>query len=232
MFNRQCRAALQSSQRLYATSRYHVATSANYSTIPRRIPSTPLSLRHSSLAASRSLSTTSARRKDDSAKKVDPEEEAQDQENKDNKDRKDSLEPVKEESIAKEPTSIPDGRGASSAGGDGAPAGGDSGSGGSGRKRKGGEKGLVKPSVPDVYPQVLAIPIAQRPLFPGFYKAITIRDPNVIAAVQELLKRGQSYVGAFLLKDPESNTDVINDPSEVYDVGTFSTPTAESSSPS
>ena len=75
--------------------------------------------------------------------------------------------------------------------------------------------------MPEVYPQVMAIPIAQRPLFPGFYKAITIRDPNVIAAVQELLKRGQSYVGAFLLKDQEISQDVINDPSEVYDVGTF-----------
>ncbi|KAI5208039.1 lon protease-like protein [Aureobasidium subglaciale] len=222
MFNRQCRTALQSSQRLYATSRFHLATACNYSTAPRRIPLTPLSLRHSSLAASRSLSTTVARRKDDSSKKVDPEEEAQDLENKDNKDHKDPLaEILKDDSHAKESTPIPDGRGASSAGGDGAAAGGESGSGGSGRKRKGGEKGLVKPSVPDVYPQVLAIPIAQRPLFPGFYKAITIRDPNVIAAVQELLKRGQSYVGAFLLKDPESNTDVINDPSEVYDVGTF-----------
>lgn len=223
MFNRQCRAALQSSQRLYATSRYHVATACNYSTAPRRIPLTPLSLRHSSLAASRSLSTTPARRKDDSPKKVDPEEEAQEQEDKDKKDRKDSLDPVKEDSAPKEPTPIgASSAGASSLGGESATAaGGESGSGGGGRKRKGGEKGLVKPSVPDVYPQVLAIPIAQRPLFPGFYKAITIRDPNVIAAVQELLKRGQSYVGAFLLKDPESNTDVITDPSEVYDVGTF-----------
>ncbi|THX72713.1 lon protease-like protein [Aureobasidium pullulans] len=223
MFNRQCRAALQSSQRLYATSRYHVATACNYSTAPRRIPLTPLSLRHSSLAASRSLSTTPARRKDDSPKKLDPEEEAQEQEDKDKKDRKDSLDPVKEDSAPKEPTPIgASSAGASSLGGESATAaGGESGSGGGGRKRKGGEKGLVKPSVPDVYPQVLAIPIAQRPLFPGFYKAITIRDPNVIAAVQELLKRGQSYVGAFLLKDPESNTDVITDPSEVYDVGTF-----------
>ncbi|THY56374.1 lon protease-like protein [Aureobasidium pullulans] len=223
MFNRQCRAALQSSQRLYATSRYHVATACNYSTAPRRIPLTPLSLRHSSLAASRSLSTTPARRKDDSPKKVDPEEEAQEQEDKDKKDRKDSLDPVKEDLASKEPTPIgASSAGASSLGGESATAaGGESGSGRGGRKRKGGEKGLVKPSVPDVYPQVLAIPIAQRPLFPGFYKAITIRDPNVIAAVQELLKRGQSYVGAFLLKDPESNTDVITDPSEVYDVGTF-----------
>ena len=124
-----------------------------------------------------------------------------------------------------EPTPIPgapDGK-ASSAGSGG--AGGESGSGSSGdggsRKRKAQGRELAKPVVPDVYPQVMAIPIAQRPLFPGFYKAITIRDPNVIAAVQELLKRGQSYVGAFLLKDQESSQDVINDPSEVYDVGTF-----------
>ena len=125
-------------------------------------------------------------------------------------------------SRSSEPTPIPsaaDGKAASagSGGGDSASGGGDGGS----KKRKGQEKGLTKVSVPDVYPQVMAIPIAQRPLFPGFYKAITIRDPNVIAAVQELLKRGQSYVGAFLLKDQESSQDVINDPSEVYDVGTF-----------
>lgn len=100
--------------------------------------------------------------------------------------------------------------------------GGEAGSGdGGSRKRKNSSRELIKPAVPDVYPQVMAIPISQRPLFPGFYKAITIRDPNVISAVQELLKRGQSYVGAFLLKDPESNADVITDPSEVYDIGTF-----------
>lgn len=125
-----------------------------------------------------------------------------------------------------EPAPIPgaaDGKAASAGGAGGAGSGGDSGAGGDGggRKRKAQGRELVKPSVPDVYPQVMAIPIAQRPLFPGFYKAITIRDPNVIAAVQELLKRGQSYVGAFLLKDQESSQDVINDPSEVYDVGTF-----------
>lgn len=118
------------------------------------------------------------------------------------------------------PIPPPDGRGAAAGG-----AGGESGSGGNegggGRGRKKSEKGLTKPQVPDVYPQVMAIPIAQRPLFPGFYKAITIRDPNVISAVNELVKRGQSYVGAFLLKDPESSKDVIDSPDEVYDVGTF-----------
>lgn len=60
---------------------------------------------------------------------------------------------------------------------------------------------LQKPTVPEVYPQVLAVPIARRPLFPGFYKAVVVKDPNVTAAIKDLMKRGQPYVGAFLLKD-------------------------------
>lgn len=78
-----------------------------------------------------------------------------------------------------------------------------------GRRGRRGERALQKPSVPDVYPQVMAIPIAKRPLFPGFYKAITIRDPNVAAAIQEMMKRGQPYVGAFLFKDEDADGDVI-----------------------
>lgn len=132
-----------------------------------------------------------------------------------------------EDAEAKGKSSVPspiasalDGK-AASAGGGGSGESGSGGGDGGNKKRKAQGRELVKPSVPDVYPQVMAIPIAQRPLFPGFYKAITIRDPIVIAAVQELLKQGQSYVGAFLLKDPQSSQDVINDPSEVYDIGTF-----------
>lgn len=74
----------------------------------------------------------------------------------------------------------------------------------------GGESGssLAKRSVPDVYPQVMALPITRRPLFPGFYKAVVIRDPNVIKAIKESIKRGQPYIGAFLLKDENDDRDV------------------------
>ncbi|KAL1598683.1 ATP-dependent Lon protease pim1 [Paraconiothyrium brasiliense] len=92
---------------------------------------------------------------------------------------------------------------------------------GTGKKRKQPERSLVKPSIPEVYPQVMAIPIAKRPLFPGFYKAITIRNKEVGQAIAEMVKRGQPYIGAFLFKDDEMDKDVIDDPSEVYDVGTF-----------
>lgn len=93
-------------------------------------------------------------------------------------------------------------------------------------KKGSGEKALQKPAVPDVYPQVMAIPIAKRPLFPGFYKAITIRDPNVALAIQDMMKRGQPYVGAFLFKDDNADGDVIENMDDVYDTGVFAQITA------
>ncbi|KAJ2963605.1 hypothetical protein NQZ79_g1393 [Umbelopsis isabellina] len=80
---------------------------------------------------------------------------------------------------------------------------------------------LQKPSVPEVYPQVLALPITRRPLFPGFYKAVVIKDPQVTSAIKELLKRGQPYVGAFLLKDEDLDVDTITSLDQVHRVGVF-----------
>lgn len=100
---------------------------------------------------------------------------------------------------------------------------GDSGSGDGGKKgRKGAsERALQKATVPEVYPQVMAIPITKRPLFPGFYKAVTVRDPNVVAAIQDMIKRGQPYIGAFLFKDDNMDKDVIENIDDVHDVGVF-----------
>jgi ATP-dependent Lon protease len=80
---------------------------------------------------------------------------------------------------------------------------------------------LTRPTIPENYPQVLALPIARRPLFPGFYKAVVIRNPAVVAAVKEMMKRGQPYIGAFLLKDEASDSDVITDLNAVHEVGVF-----------
>ncbi|KAI2636978.1 ATP-dependent protease La [Hypomontagnella submonticulosa] len=116
----------------------------------------------------------------------------------------------------------PDGKGSSAAGGASSGSGNDApGDGGRRGRKSGADKALQKPVVPDVYPQVMAIPIAKRPLFPGFYKAITIKDPNVSAAIMEMIKRGQPYVGAFLFKDENADEDIIRDPSDVYDTGVF-----------
>jgi ATP-dependent Lon protease len=114
----------------------------------------------------------------------------------------------------------PDTKGSSAAGGSPG-SGNDSGNDGGRRGRRSGERGLVKPIVPEVYPQVMAIPIAKRPLFPGFYKAITIKDPTVTNAIGELMKRGQPYIGAFLFKDEKADGDIIHNPEDVHDVGVF-----------
>ncbi|KAL1302052.1 hypothetical protein AAFC00_002497 [Neodothiora populina] len=241
MLNRRWRTALNTSQRLYATSRHapassqYTASACCYSTSPRRIPLSPLSLRQTTLATTRAFMTSPARRKEEPPKKPEEELEEESREELEKEERggqqqqprqKTKDQPAEPTPISVSSENKPSAGSASPvAGSAGGESGGNAGDGNSGGNRKRGAKGassaLVKPSVPETYPQVLAIPIAQRPLFPGFYKAITIRDQNVIAAVQELLKRGQSYVGAFLLKDPESNKDVIDDPSEVYEVGTF-----------
>ena len=76
-------------------------------------------------------------------------------------------------------------------------------------------------TVPAVYPQVLALPITRRPLFPGFYKAVVIKNQQVCAAIKEAMKRGQPYVGAFLLKDEEEDSDVITSLDRVHRVGVF-----------
>ncbi|KAI9804518.1 MAG: ATP-dependent Lon protease pim1 [Sarcosagium campestre] len=108
----------------------------------------------------------------------------------------------------------------SDTGGDAKVVGGE-GEGGRKNRKSSSERSLQKPTVPDVYPQVMAIPIAKRPLFPGFYKAVTIRDPNVASAIQEMMKRGQPYIGAFLFKDEAADQDIIERIDDVHRVGVF-----------
>lgn len=109
--------------------------------------------------------------------------------------------------------------GGANSGAESSPGGGDGGK--RGGRKSSSERAIQKPTVPDVYPQVMAIPIGKRPLFPGFYKAITIRDPNVSMALQEMMRRGQPYVGAFLFKDEALDKDVIDNVDEIHDVGVF-----------
>ncbi|KIY73073.1 ATP-dependent protease La [Cylindrobasidium torrendii FP15055 ss-10] len=80
---------------------------------------------------------------------------------------------------------------------------------------------IARQSVPEHYPQVLALPIVRRPLFPGFYKAVVVRNPHVVAAIKDMMKRGQPYIGAFLLKDENTDSDVITDLDQVHPVGVF-----------
>lgn len=80
---------------------------------------------------------------------------------------------------------------------------------------------LQRITIPKVYQQLIAIPLTRRPLFPGFYKSLYIRDPEVIRAVQNRLEARQPYVGIFLAKNNDLEADAITDSSQVYSVGVF-----------
>ncbi|ORZ34106.1 Lon protease C-terminal proteolytic domain-domain-containing protein [Catenaria anguillulae PL171] len=67
----------------------------------------------------------------------------------------------------------------------------------------------------------MILPITRRPLFPGFYKTVVIKDPDVIAAIKELARTQQPYVTAVLLKDEEADQDRVSDLDEIYRMGVF-----------
>ncbi|KAF7817969.1 lon protease-like protein 1, mitochondrial [Senna tora] len=75
---------------------------------------------------------------------------------------------------------------------------------------------------PEDYLTVLALPLPHRPLFPGFYMPIYVKDPKVLAALQESRKRQAPYAGAFLLKDEPEADPCVSSGSEteknVYDL--------------
>ena len=215
----------------------HITANKSYSIIPHNFTSLYRSKNlHRTIApslliraSSRHFITSPARRKDRAADdipdpippKLDDQQDVQGKKDlvKESSKSEDSIE-------SKKGSDAPSSSSAVNTKGSGAGSGADSSSGSGDGGRRGGrktstERAVQKPSVPDVYPQVMAIPIGKRPLFPGFYKAVTIRDPNVSLALQEMMRRGQPYVGAFLFKDEKSDKDTIESIDEVHDVGVF-----------
>lgn len=77
----------------------------------------------------------------------------------------------------------------------------------------------VTSELPEIYPQILALPISGRPLFPGFYKCVVVTDLNVMKAIKECLNRNQPYIGCFLFKDEKLEGDIIKSKDEVYENG-------------
>lgn len=73
--------------------------------------------------------------------------------------------------------------------------------------------------LPEVYPQIVALPISRRPLFPGFYKAVIISDINVIKAIKESLDKKYPFIGCFLFKDENMESDIIESKDQVFETG-------------
>jgi Lon-like ATP-dependent protease len=82
-------------------------------------------------------------------------------------------------------------------------------------------KNPSKSEVPENVPHIMAIPLTRRPLFPGFYKSMHIKDPYVIKVIQDLVSSGFPYIGIFLAKDENTELDMVTDQSQVEKVGVF-----------
>ncbi|KAF8101011.1 hypothetical protein N665_0211s0003 [Sinapis alba] len=67
-------------------------------------------------------------------------------------------------------------------------------------------------------PTVIAVPLQDKPLIPGFLKPLYVKDPKVLAALQERKSGETPYAGAFLLKDDK---DPSTDSSSIHQVGTL-----------
>uniref|UniRef100_A0A2K6VQS2 Lon protease homolog, mitochondrial n=1 Tax=Onchocerca volvulus TaxID=6282 RepID=A0A2K6VQS2_ONCVO len=77
-------------------------------------------------------------------------------------------------------------------------------------------------TIPEVWPIVPIIAISRKPLFPGFITRVTIAKDQ---ALKELLRRKvrmrQPYVGVFMKKDPENDSETVESLSGLHAVGSF-----------
>ncbi|KAI3650540.1 hypothetical protein MP228_004021 [Amoeboaphelidium protococcarum] len=80
---------------------------------------------------------------------------------------------------------------------------------------------LQKATVPELYPNMLLVPITMKPLFPQMTKSVQISDPAVKLSVNRLMKSNQPYIGCFLTKDDDFPDDVIRSKDQVHSMGTF-----------
>ena len=83
-------------------------------------------------------------------------------------------------------------------------------------------------------PHVLALPVTNRPLFPGVVTSVTLTEPATIDALEQLQRENDGnnvYISAFLRKKNPTGVseggvllptpEVITDVSDLYSVGTF-----------
>ncbi|AMD21866.1 HFR011Cp [Eremothecium sinecaudum] len=73
----------------------------------------------------------------------------------------------------------------------------------------------------ETYPPLIVLSVRNRPLFPGFYNTITIKNPQLIEALKRIMEKNQPYVSVFLVKESEKDLEAITDINEVHDIGVF-----------
>ncbi|XP_014089309.2 lon protease homolog, mitochondrial isoform X1 [Bactrocera oleae] len=76
-------------------------------------------------------------------------------------------------------------------------------------------------AVPEVWPHLPLLATRRNPVFPRFMKILEVSNPIVIDLIRRKVKLNQPYVGVFMKKDNENESEVVEKLDEVYNVGTF-----------
>ncbi|XP_012155650.1 lon protease homolog, mitochondrial isoform X2 [Ceratitis capitata] len=76
-------------------------------------------------------------------------------------------------------------------------------------------------AVPEVWPHVPLLATRRNPVFPRFMKILEVSNPMVIDLIRRKVKLNQPYVGVFMKKDNDNESEIVEKLDEVYNVGTF-----------
>ncbi|EAT41940.1 AAEL006474-PA [Aedes aegypti] len=76
-------------------------------------------------------------------------------------------------------------------------------------------------AIPEVWPHLPVIATKRNPVFPRFMKILEVTNPMLIDLIRRKVKLNQPYAGIFLKKDDENPNEVVDNLTEIYNVGTF-----------
>ncbi|XP_055592763.1 lon protease homolog, mitochondrial isoform X2 [Uranotaenia lowii] len=76
-------------------------------------------------------------------------------------------------------------------------------------------------AIPEVWPHLPVIAAKRNPVFPRFMKILEITNPMLIDLIRRKVKLNQPYVGIFLKKDDDNPNELMDNLTEIYNVGTF-----------
>nr|XP_012291322.1 lon protease homolog, mitochondrial [Aotus nancymaae] len=108
---------------------------------------------------------------------------------------------------------------------DASEGGAEEGAGGTGGSAGGGEgpviTALTPMTIPDVFPHLPLIAITRNPVFPRFIKIIEVKNKKLVELLRRKVRLAQPYVGVFLKRDDNNESDVVENLDEIYHTGTF-----------
>uniref|UniRef100_A0A8C2VAB5 Lon protease homolog, mitochondrial n=1 Tax=Chinchilla lanigera TaxID=34839 RepID=A0A8C2VAB5_CHILA len=80
---------------------------------------------------------------------------------------------------------------------------------------------LTPMTIPDVFPHLPLIAISRNPVFPRFIKIVEVKNKKLVELLRRKVRLAQPYVGVFLKRDDNNESDVVESLDEIYHTGTF-----------